>query len=94
MPQKLHLNDLMPLTVNSFLQLGKKQLKRHLSTEAQNQLMNELNVENLLNASMHKLSGGERQRVMLTRAVLQAPNVLVLDEPAQGVDINGQNRLY
>lgn len=94
MPQKLDLNDLMPLNVHSFLQLGKKQRKRSLSVAAKSQLMRELHVKSLLNTSMHKLSGGERQRVMLTRAVLQAPDVLVLDEPAQGVDINGQNRLY
>ena len=94
MPQKLHLNELMPLTVKSFLQLGKKQLPRSLSQKTKAKLMRELNIDNLLSSSMHKLSGGERQRVMLARAVLQAPDVLVLDEPAQGVDISGQNRLY
>lgn len=94
MPQQLHLNELMPLTVASFLRLGKKRLTRTLSVAAKAKLMNELNIDNLLQSSMHKLSGGERQRVMLSRAVLQAPDVLILDEPAQGVDINGQNRLY
>ncbi|MCK5880600.1 MAG: ATP-binding cassette domain-containing protein, partial [Sinobacterium sp.] len=94
MPQKLHLNELMPLTVESFLQLGKKQLKRTLSKDARHKLMSELGIENLLSSSMHTLSGGEHQRVMLSRAVLQAPDVLVLDEPAQGVDLAGQNRLY
>ena len=41
-----------------------------------------------------KLSGGEMQRVLLARAILNKPNLLVLDEPTQGVDINGQAELY
>ena len=43
---------------------------------------------------MQKLSGGEMQRVLLARAILAKPNLLVLDEPTQGVDINGQAELY
>ena len=43
---------------------------------------------------MHSLSGGEHQLVLLARALLRQPQLLVLDEPAQGVDIPGQNALY
>jgi len=90
MPQKLQLNPQMPLSVESFLNLS----RRHHSPELFDQLLNELNIKQLINSSMHKLSGGEKQRVMLARAVLQKPDILVLDEPAQGIDISGQNRLY
>lgn len=51
----------------------------------------------LLNCSIRRCSqyrGGEFQRILLTRALLRKPDLLVLDEPAQGVDINGQQQLY
>ena len=43
---------------------------------------------------MSHLSGGEFQRVMLARAILREPEFLVLDEPVQGVDFNGEIALY
>lgn len=88
MPQKLELNPYMPLTVAAFLRMSSS---RQQSLEP---LLQELNIDSILQSSMHDLSGGERQRVLLARAMIRKPDLLVLDEPAQGVDINGQNRLY
>ncbi|MGM1297766.1 zinc ABC transporter ATP-binding protein ZnuC, partial [Enterobacter hormaechei] len=48
----------------------------------------------LVEAPLQKLSGGETQRVLLARALLSSPQLLVLDEPTQGVDVNGQVALY
>ena len=88
MPQKLELNQTMPLPVKSFLQHGA------VPADDVTRTLEQLNIQHLYHHSMHRLSGGERQRVLLARAMLRRPDVLVLDEPAQGVDIPGQNRLY
>lgn len=89
MPQKLHLDNTLPLTVKRFLQLARGARKQDLNASLQ-----QVGAEHLLNHPMHGLSGGETQRVLLARALLQQPELLVLDEPVQGVDVNGQVELY
>lgn len=88
MPQKLDINPLMPITVKRFLSLSGMD-----STSVRNAL-SRVNVLRLLNASMHHLSGGEKQRVLLARAIIRQPKLLVMDEPAQALDVNGQNHFY
>ena len=43
---------------------------------------------------MHDISGGELRRVLLARALIQSPGILILDEPTAGVDVSGQGALY
>ncbi|WP_153447442.1 zinc ABC transporter ATP-binding protein ZnuC [Vibrio algicola] len=88
-PQKLRLNDSLPLTVDRFLSLAGR-----YSTQERMESLRLVGAENLATNDMHKLSGGENQRVLLARALLQRPDLLVLDEPAQGVDVQGQIELY
>jgi len=88
-PQKIHLDHSLPLTVERFLALKKGVTAGEISTA-----LEQLSVAHLRNNNMQRLSGGEMQRVLLARAILNKPNLLVLDEPTQGVDISGQAELY
>ncbi|MES9899147.1 MAG: zinc ABC transporter ATP-binding protein ZnuC [Sedimenticola sp.] len=89
MPQRLSLPENLPLTVKRFLTLSAS-----VSSQQLNQLADKLDISRLLMSPMQALSGGEHQRVLLVRALLRDPDLLVLDEPVQGVDVTGQNELY
>lgn len=87
MPQKMHIDTTLPLSVKRFLSLG---ANKHDILET----LELVKAQPLLNRSMHVLSGGEFQRVLLAKALLQSPDLLVLDEPGQGVDVIGLAELY
>lgn len=89
MPQKLHIDSVLPMTVMRFLKMGIKASQDDIHSMA-----GTLGVDKLLEQAVQSVSGGEFQRILLTRALLRKPDLLVLDEPAQGVDINGQQQLY
>ncbi|MCK5918228.1 MAG: zinc ABC transporter ATP-binding protein ZnuC [Cocleimonas sp.] len=85
-PQKIIINPLMPLTVRCFIALaGNKDI---------NKVMLDAGIQHLENQAVQSISGGEFQRVLLARALMRQPQLLVLDEPAQGVDMMGQAALY
>jgi len=88
MPQKLFIDNTMPLSVYRFLALTGGS-KSDIGTA-----LGRVGVVDLQRQAMARLSGGELQRVMLARAILRKPDILVLDEPVQGVDIAGQSQLY
>ncbi|MDH5473906.1 MAG: zinc ABC transporter ATP-binding protein ZnuC [Gammaproteobacteria bacterium] len=89
MPQKLIVDNVLPLTVEGFLKLIPQ-----VKSPAFNKVLKQVEIESLLQKPIQNISGGEFQRVLLARALLRKPDLLVLDEPAQGVDINGQQKLY
>lgn len=87
-PQHLHLQPTLPLSVRRFIALTG-------ASEADCQAaLARTGIRHLYRKSVHHLSGGEMQRLLLARALVRRPDLLVLDEPAQGVDINGQAALY
>ncbi|MFP6732197.1 MAG: zinc ABC transporter ATP-binding protein ZnuC [Alphaproteobacteria bacterium] len=89
MPQRLVIDDALPLTVDRFLRLGGTATR-----QARLAVLAEAAVERLADSPIQKISGGEMQRVLLARALLREPDLLVLDEPAQGVDMTGQAELF
>lgn len=88
MPQKLQIDSTLPISTKRFLQLA------NASHDACHHALASVGISHLATTPIQKLSGGEMQRALLARAILRKPNLLVLDEPVQGVDITGQNALY
>lgn len=100
MPQKIQVDASMPLNVQRFLELGLARHSQNLFNKKANdttelyEIINDLKLNDLLNHPIQQVSGGEMQRILLARALLRQPELLILDEPVQGVDLQGQTELY
>ena len=88
-PQKINVDWTMPLRVFDFMKitgdLSENDMKENLKLTG---------VDRLIYSELRNLSGGEFQRVLIARAIAKKPELLVLDEPVQGVDFNGEIALY
>ena len=88
-PQKISIDWTLPIRVLDFMTLTEE-----LTQDQINSALNMTGVEHLKNKSLSNLSGGEFQRVLIARAISKQPELLVLDEPVQGVDFKGEIALY
>lgn len=88
-PQKFEIDSTMPMTVRGFLGLGLDAGDREITAA-----LAESGAARTAGQQLAELSGGEIQRVLIARALLRRPNLLVLDEPASGVDYAGEADLY
>lgn len=88
-PQRFDSDSVIPMTVERFLVLGGSYGEDRIAA-----MLEHVDAASVRRQQLGELSGGEMQRVLLARALLRSPNLLVLDEPVQGVDQSGEADLY
>jgi len=89
MPQHFRVDPVLPMTVARFLGLG-----TGADAGARRAVLSEVGIPETMAQPVYALSGGQLRRLLLARTLVRDPELLVLDEPVQGVDLAGQHDLY
>jgi zinc transport system ATP-binding protein len=96
----INFNEKFPLTVRELVGLGRintdnlgRPLK-HRDWERVDEALRFMGISKLSNKRIGQLSGGQKQRVFVAKAIVRDPKVLILDEPASGIDPEAQERFY
>ena len=100
-PQRIAFDPTLPLTVRRFLEPERGYARARMGQNCKRDFdqaivraLDRAGAPGLRDASLHSISGGEMRRVLLARALLRDPDLLIMDEPGAGMDINGQAELY
>jgi len=88
-PQKLEIEKTIPLRVMDFLELFAQK-----NTKTQLLIIKKLNIGTILEKSLHQISIGQMQKILLAQALMNSPDLLVLDEPTSNMDISAQADFY
>lgn len=88
-PQRIAIEPTLPMTVRRLMTLTDRHEPSRIA-----EALDRVEMAKMIDADVHTLSGGELQRAMLARAFLRRPDLLVLDEPTQNLDIAGAIDIY
>lgn len=88
MPQRFSSSPVLPMTARRFLSL------QHPNNNSIEEAIALIGIQGLVHKQLHHLSGGEIQQLLLANALMGKPDLLILDEPIQGMDVNAQDHFY
>lgn len=91
MPQKIVIDKTIPLSAKGFLKLSTQKIDLNAYIK---QLICRLKLDNILDKQVHDLSGGQMQKLLFLRSIINQPDLLVLDEPTQYMDVKAIEEFY